>query len=332
MHSPLPVADVFLAFLKLGLTLFGGPVAHLGYIRAEFVERRRWLGEAAFADILALCQFLPGPASSQMGITLGLLRAGLPGALAAWTGFTMPSAFALILFARVVTGQEKLGQTAWLHGLKIVAVAVVAQAVWQMATNLCRDRARITLAAAAALLVLFVPSASGQLAAIGLGGLIGWRWLAAGPGQSSVPLAVPFGRGLSSAALIAFFVLLAGLPVLAAHIDNHVIALFDSFYRSGAFGVWWRPCGAAAVAEGGGAAGLDRERSVSCWLRSSTSRAGTALHLCRLPRRHNDAPAERLARGPALPRCDLSALLSAAHRDFAFLGNTEAATGLAVGA
>jgi chromate transporter len=133
---------VFRIFLRLGLTSFGGPVAHLGYFRGEFVLRRKWLDEGAFADIVALCQFLPGPASSQVGITLGILRAGLPGGLAAWLGFTMPSALAMILFGYGVTRFGDLSGAPWLHGLKIVAVAVVAQAVWGMARSLCPDKER----------------------------------------------------------------------------------------------------------------------------------------------------------------------------------------------
>src|SRR2546428_9088636 len=143
--------EVLLVFLRLGLTSFGGPVAHLGYFRAEFVERRRWLDEAAYADIVALCQFLPGPASSQVGISIGILRAGLPGAFAAWLGFTAPSAMAMILFGYGVTAFGNLADSAWLHGLKIVAVAVVAQAVWGMAKNLCPDRERAPIAVGAAM-------------------------------------------------------------------------------------------------------------------------------------------------------------------------------------
>jgi chromate transporter len=170
-----PVLEVLLAFLRLGVTSFGGPVAHLGYFRAEFVERRKWLDEAAYVDIVALCQFLPGPASSQVGITLGTLRAGLPGALAAWFGFTMPSAVAMIAFGYGMAELGEISRVPWLHGLKIVAVAVVAQAVWGMARSLCPDRARATLAVGAAVLALAVPSAAGQIGAIIAGGLIGWR-------------------------------------------------------------------------------------------------------------------------------------------------------------
>jgi chromate transporter len=227
--------EVLCAFTKLGLTSFGGPVAHLGYFRAEFVERRRWLDEPAFADIVALCQFLPGPASSQVGISLGILRAGLPGAFAAWLGFTTPSALAMILFGYGVTEFGDPSHAAWLHGLKIVAVAVVAQAVWGMARNLCPDRERTTIAVGAAILALAVPSAAGQLGAIAAGGVIGWgvlRNIAAA--QPEAPLAIQLPRALSMAAAIAFLALLFGLPLLSAAVPSHAIALFDSFYRSGA--------------------------------------------------------------------------------------------------
>jgi chromate transporter len=227
--------EVLRAFLRLGVTSFGGPVAHLGYFRAEFVQRRQWLDEAAYADIVALCQFLPGPASSQVGISLGILRAGLPGALMAWLGFTMPSAVAMILFGYGVTRFGDLSGAAWLHGLKIVAVAVVAQAVWGMARSLCPDRERATIAVGAAILALAIPSAAGQVGAIAAGGLIGWSLLGGGvaaqpPGP---PLAVYLPRALSLAAIAAFFVLLIGLPLLAAAFPLQPLKLFDSFYRSG---------------------------------------------------------------------------------------------------
>ena len=230
--SPIEVLRVF---LRLGLTSFGGPVAHLGYFRGEFVERRRWLDEQAFADIVALCQFLPGPASSQTGISIGILRAGLPGGFFAWLGFTAPSALAMILFAYGVEAFGSLADSAWLHGLKIVAVAVVAQAVWGMARNLCPDRERATLAAGAAMLVLAIPSAPGQIGAIAAGGLIGWGLLRGAPqAQGRHELAVHLPRALSAGALVGFFALLLGLPILAAAVPSHTIALFDSFYRSGA--------------------------------------------------------------------------------------------------
>jgi len=226
------IAEVFLVFSRLGLTSFGGPVAHLGYFRAEFVERRKWLGEGAYADIVALCQFLPGPASSQVSMALGILRAGLPGAFAAWLGFTTPSAVALALFAYGVGAIGDLASAPWLHGLKIVAVAVVAQAVWGMARALAPDRARASLAVAAALLVLAVPTVVGQLGAIALGGLIGWRFLrgAATPGHA---IAVSIGKTTAVAALVLFFALLIALPPIAAALGDPALRLFDSFYRSG---------------------------------------------------------------------------------------------------
>lgn len=229
---PSPLWEVFLVFLRLGLTSFGGPVAHLGYFRAEFVERRRWLDEAAYADIVALCQFLPGPASSQVGIVLGVLRAGLPGALCAWLGFTMPSAIALIFFGYGVGGLGDLSGASWLHGLKIVAVAVVAQAVWSMWRTLCPDRERATLAIGAAVLALSIPSTIGQIGAIVLGGLIGWRLIPSEAAEAA-PILLRIGRLWSLGALVIFFGLLVGLPLIAISSGSHAVELFDGFYRSG---------------------------------------------------------------------------------------------------
>jgi chromate transporter len=228
------VLEVLGAFLRLGLTSFGGPVAHLGYFRAEFVERRKWLDDARYTDILALCQFLPGPASSQVGVTLGLMRAGLAGGLAAWVGFTLPSALALIAFAYGVGRLGDLSHVAWLHGLKIVAVAIVAQAVWGMAKNLCPDRERATITVAATLLTLAFPSAGGQIAAIAAGGLIGWLFLPGDADAAGAPLAIPVGRRVAIASLVLFAGLLAGLPALARASGDHAIAVFAGFYRSGA--------------------------------------------------------------------------------------------------
>jgi chromate transporter len=234
-HARAGFAEVFLVFLRLGLTSFGGPVAHLGYFRAEFVARRKWLDEAAFADIVALCQFLPGPASSQVGISIGISRAALPGALAAWLGFTMPSALALIAFGYGVAWLGDLSHAAWLHGLKIVAVAVVANAVWGMARSLCPDPMRATIAIGAAIAVLAVPSAFGQVGAIAAGGLIGWWLLKDGAATTSgSTLAIHLPRSLSIIALAGFFALLIGLPLLHAAVAGQALAEFDSFYRSGA--------------------------------------------------------------------------------------------------
>ena len=225
--------EVLLAFLRLGLTSFGGPVAHLGYFRQEFVERRKWLDEHTYSDMVALCQFLPGPASSQVGISLGIRRAGLPGGLAAWLGFTLPSAAALILFAYGLTAIGDVAGSGWLRGLKIAAVAVVALAVWGMARNLSADRPRATIAIAAAIAMLAWPTALGQVIAIVVAGAIGWRLLReeradAGPSQQ-----FPVGRGVAVASLALFFVLLLALPVLSRAVADERLEVFDSFYRAG---------------------------------------------------------------------------------------------------
>jgi chromate transporter len=226
-------ATVFVTFLRLGLTSFGGPVAHLGYFHDEFVVRRKWLDERAYADLVALCQFLPGPASSQVGIGVGLSRAGVPGAVAAWVGFTMPSAFALILFGYGVTAFGDVSSSGVLHGLKVVAVAVVAQAVWSMARNLCPDAKRATLAVLATIGVLAVPSPFTQVGAIVIGGLVGWAILRADAPTDHVDLGVRVSRGVAIGALALFFAALIGLPVLAAAFPSQSMALVDSFYRAG---------------------------------------------------------------------------------------------------
>jgi chromate transporter len=226
-------AEVLRAFLKLGLTSFGGPVAHLGYFRAEFVARRAWLAEPAYADLVALCQFLPGPASSQVGIGIGLLRAGIPGALAAWTGFTLPSALAMVLFAYGVERFAGAAGSGWLHGLKIAAVAVVAQAVWGMAQSLSPDRERATLAVLATIVALTFPTAWGQIGAIALGAVAGLVLLPRTPAPPGGDLAVPIGRAFALSCLALFFALLIGLPILAAAVGNHALELIASFYRSG---------------------------------------------------------------------------------------------------
>ena len=190
--------------------------------------------ESHFADIVALCQFLPGPASSQTGITLGILRAGLPGALAAWIGFSGPSALAMILFGYGVARLGDIANVPWLHGLKIVAVAVVANAVWGMARALCPDRERATIAIGAALLALGMPTAAGQIGAIAAGGLIGWWLFPAAAVPAAARLAVRITPPLAIAALVLFVLILLGLPALVADGDSHVLALFSNFYRSGA--------------------------------------------------------------------------------------------------
>jgi chromate transporter len=226
-------ADVFRAFLRLGFTSFGGPVAHIGYFRTEFVERRKWLTEANYADMVALCQFLPGPASSQVGVSLGMLRAGLPGALAAWCGFTLPSAIALILFAYGLAWFGDLGHSAWLGGLKAVAVAVVAQAVWAMAQKLCPDRQRKTLALVAAILVLAIPSSLGQVAVIVLGGIYGRLFIRGAASSQDASIGVRLGRTFAIASLGLFAVLLVALPWVASQSGSHAVDLAARFYRSG---------------------------------------------------------------------------------------------------
>src|SRR6266704_3872020 len=165
--------EVFRAFLRLGLTSFGGPIAHLGYFHDDFVVRRRWLDDKSYADLVALCQFLPGPASSQVGLAIGLLRGGYAGAFAAWIGFTLPSAVAMVLFGYGIGALGDAAGSGWLHGLKVAAVAVVAQAVLGMARTLAPDRARATLAVVAAIIALGAPSSWGQIGAIVLGGAVG---------------------------------------------------------------------------------------------------------------------------------------------------------------
>ncbi|VVB48589.1 Chromate transporter [Beijerinckiaceae bacterium RH AL1] len=226
--------EVLAAFLRLGLTSFGGPVAHLGYFRAEFVERRRWLSDTAYADLVALCQFLPGPSSSQVGLALGLRRAGLLGALAAWCGFTLPSAILLVLFADGLGHLGDVSHAPWLHGLKIAAVAVVAQAVWSMAGSICTDRRRASVALAAACVALLVPSALGQLAAIASGAVVGLCALApTATAAEDAPAGVGGNRRTAVAALALFAVLLVALPMAAAATGSHAIDLVARFYRSG---------------------------------------------------------------------------------------------------
>ena len=226
--------SVFLIFLRLGLTSFGGPVAHLGYFRSEFVERRRWLSEAAYADLVALSQFLPGPASSQVGIALGLMRAGYRGALAAWAGFTLPSAIALIALALGMAQAGDAVSAGALHGLKVVAVAVVAQAVWGMARSLCPDAPRRALMLATAVLLIAWPGTVAQLLAIGVATLVGLAWLRPAADAPHEPLAVPVTRRAGAVWLGLFFALLLGLPLLVAAWPSPALAVVDAFYRAGA--------------------------------------------------------------------------------------------------
>jgi len=224
---------VFLIFLRLGLTSFGGPVAHLGYFRDEFVIRRKWLTENSYADLIALCQFLPGPASSQVGIAIGLSRAGYTGALAAWTGFTLPSAIVLMLFALGISSYGDIVPLGVLHGLKVAAVAVVAQAVWGMGKNLCTDVARISIMALAACFVLSVPSALAQVSVIAIAAIIGLLWFQPEKVIAHDPLAITVRRRTGLVWLFLFFSLLIGLPLLTALYPSQTLSMVDTFFRAG---------------------------------------------------------------------------------------------------
>ncbi|WP_417776881.1 chromate efflux transporter [Stutzerimonas xanthomarina] len=238
LHSNAPEHSnpwtIFLLFLRLGLTSFGGPVAHLGYFREEFVNRRRWLDEQSYADLVALCQFLPGPASSQVGIAIGLLRGGYCGSLAAWMGFTLPSAIALALFALGIGRWGDSLPDGVLHGLKIVAVAVVAQAVWGMARNLCTNGPRIAIALLAACAVPLLTSAWAQLVVIAIAGLTGLLLFRPAAKPSLTPFQPRVRQTVGVLALLLFFALLLLLPALAAVSTNQLVAMVDSFYRAGA--------------------------------------------------------------------------------------------------
>ena len=224
---------VFLIFLRLGLTSFGGPVAHLGYFRDEFVIRRKWLTENSYADLIALCQFLPGPASSQVGIAIGLSRAGYAGALAAWTGFTLPSAIVLMLFAIGISSYGDIVPLGVLHGLKVAAVAVVAQAVWGMGKNLCTDVARISIMALAACFVLLVPSALAQVSVIAIAAIIGLLWFKPEKVIAHDPLPITVRRRTGLVWLFLFFSLLIGLPLLTALYPSQTLSMVDTFFRAG---------------------------------------------------------------------------------------------------
>ena len=226
--------EIFLVFLRLGLTSFGGPIAHLGYFRQEFVERRKWLTEQIFADLVALCNFLPGPTSSQVSYSIGMTRGGITGATCAWGAFTLPSAIIMLLAAYGIhwfIGAEGAG---WLHGLKVVALAVVAQAVWSMATRLCTDGTRISFAFVGAVIILLTNNAWVQVLTIALGALVGWKLIRAEapPERSEMFARLPTrGPSISALALFAFCLLI--VPVLAAGKRDGWLPLFDSFYRTG---------------------------------------------------------------------------------------------------
>lgn len=235
-RNPGNVLEVFWVFLRLGLTSFGGPVAHLAYFREAFVERRRWLSEKAYADLVALCQFLPGPASSQVGMALGLQRAGYGGMLAAWFAFTMPSVLLLVAFAYGVAAVGDLSEAGWISGLKAAAVAVVAHAVLGMAKSLTPDAARASIAAVAMIIVLLLPHPFVLVGAIAAAGMIGLIWLKPEAEQQKPEDAFPVrvSKRFAACCLGLFALLLAGLPLLAAATEQGWAALTDLFYRAGA--------------------------------------------------------------------------------------------------
>lgn len=227
--------EVFAAFLKLGLTSFGGPVAHLGYFRDELVARRRWADDETYADLVALCQFLPGPTSSQVGFALGVLRGnGIAGGLAAWCGFTLPSALLLLAFALGAATFTGPAADGLLHGLKLVAVAVVAQAVWGMARSLTPDGQRIAIAMAAMASAVLVGGSPGQIGAIAAGAAAGLWLCRAGGAPAPGRLRFPVSRRNGLIALALCAALFVAPSVLAHWSDSQTPRLFDAFYRAGA--------------------------------------------------------------------------------------------------
>lgn len=227
------VFEIFWIFLRLGLTSFGGPIAHLSYFHDEFVKRREWLNEHAYADLVALCQFLPGPASSQVGMAIGLQRAGYLGAFAAWLGFTLPSAIVLVLFGLGISNFSSGLDAGWLHALKVAAVAVVAQAIWGMGVKLCPDKERLSIAVIAAVCVSLLPTGWMQIGVIVLGGVAGVFLLRTLTTTPLAPLKMPLTKKSGALFLSLFFALLILLPVLAQTTQKQEVKLFDSFYRAG---------------------------------------------------------------------------------------------------
>ena len=233
MNCPRRLLEIFLVALRLGCTSFGGPIAHIGYFREEYVKRRLWLDEEEYADIVSLCQVLPGPTSSQVGITVGISRAGLAGGVIAWLGFTLPSASVLILFALGVANAEDLEESGWLHGLKLMSVAVVALAVWGMARAICVDRIRTTLAGLSAITILAVASPSVQIYVIFAGAIVGWVLLREKFAGVTSSRRFPISKQFGICSLIAFASLVIFLPILRQATGSSALEMLDSFYRAG---------------------------------------------------------------------------------------------------
>jgi chromate transporter len=240
MDEPIPIQshvsllEILWVSTRLGLTSYGGPIAHLGYFHEEYVKRKKWVDEQSYADLVALCQSLPGPTSSMVGTAIGFARAGLAGGLVHWIGFTLPSALALIAFAYGVGVVGAASGAGWLHGLKLVAVPVVALAVWGMARTLCPDRARATLAILAAIVALAWPTGLGQVLPIIVAGFIGWRFFPPANTPSALHIRVPITHWIGIVSWVLFFGLLLGLPLGRQVVASQTVAVFDSFYRAGA--------------------------------------------------------------------------------------------------
>lgn len=227
------ILEVFIVFFKLGLTSFGGPIAHLGYFHDEFVTRRKWIDEHSYADLVALCQFLPGPASSQVGISIGLSRDGILGSIAAWLGFTLPSAILLVLFGLGIANFSDHVSLPMLHGLKVAAVAIVAQAICAMAVKLCPDVKRAAIAIVAAGIISFAPSAWTQVGVILLAGCWGWFFLKSSTELPHTPIKTHLNKRIGIFSLVVFLGLLLVLPFAARNTDLQALKYFDSFFRAG---------------------------------------------------------------------------------------------------
>ena len=237
MSTLTALAEIFRIFLRLGLTSFGGPVAHLGYFHKTFVQELRWLSEREFSSLVSICQFLPGPASSQVGMGIGLLRGGVAGAFLAWIGFILPSAALLVAFGYGLTTWTNVIPVGLLAGLKLAAVAVVAQAVWTMANRFCPDRVRLSIAVGGAAGTLLIPTPLAPLLMLAFGGVIG-QWLKSDQGKESPnDKEIPISRGLSIICLILLALLLVlplVLPQIAPALANsHLLELFHSFFSTG---------------------------------------------------------------------------------------------------
>ncbi|MEK5216842.1 MULTISPECIES: chromate efflux transporter [Psychrobacillus] len=224
--------DILKASTKLGLTSFGGPAAHIGYFREEYVEKRKWLDDKLYADIVALCQFLPGPASSQVGISIGLLRGGLLGGIISWIGFTMPSVIILMLFAAFISSSGSF-DSGWIQGLKIVAVAVVAHAIIGMQKSLAPDRIRISIAIGCAILTLLIPTAIGQITIILIAGIFGFFYYKNDVIEPAPEMKLSFGKKTGIISWVLFFTLLTLLPLLKPFVQSVYYAIFDTYYRVG---------------------------------------------------------------------------------------------------